>query len=44
MQFGTAVASCSILTPGASDGIRSLEDTMKFTKEYPEPKVETKKI
>ncbi len=41
MHFGTAVASCSILTPGASDGIRSYEETIKFTAEYPAPKVET---
>ena len=34
MHFGTAVAS-------ASDGIRSFEDTLKFTKDYPAPKVVT---
>ena len=39
MNFGTAVASCSILTAGASDGIRSYEDTLKFAKEFPEPKM-----
>lgn len=44
MAFGTAVASCSILTPGASDGIRSWEDTLAFAKEYPTPKTETRQL
>lgn len=44
MHFGTAVASCSILTPGASDGIRSYADTIAFTKEYPAPSVQTSKL
>ncbi len=44
MFFGTAVASCSILTPGASDGIRSYKDTLAFAAEYPAPKTETVKL
>lgn len=39
MNFGTAVASCSILTAGASDGIRSYEETLRFSREFPEPKM-----
>jgi len=44
MNFGTGVASCSILTAGASDGIRSYEDTLKFCEEYPKPAVTVKKL
>jgi len=44
MKLGTAVASCCILEPGASDGVRSFDDTMKLYRSYPEPKLIEKKL
>ena len=44
MAFGTAVASSSLLTPGASDGIRSWQDTLDFAAQYPTPAVSIRKL
>lgn len=44
MKFGTAAASCCILEPGASEGIRSYEETLKLYNSYPEPKLIVKKL
>lgn len=44
MKFGTAVASCCILEPGASDGVRSYDETIKLYSSYPEPELVTKKL
>jgi Sugar kinases, ribokinase family len=37
MKLGTAVASCAILEPGASDGVRDFDATMALYNSYPEP-------
>lgn len=44
MKFGTAVASCCILEPGASEGVRDIDATMKLYSSYPEPKLLVKKL
>ncbi len=37
MKLGTAAASCCILEPGASDGVRGYAATMELYGSYPEP-------
>lgn len=44
MKLGTAVASCAILEPGASDGVRDFDATMALYNSYPEPALKTRKL
>ncbi len=37
MYFATGVASCSLFSANASDGVRSYEGTLKLMEEYPVP-------
>lgn len=44
MKLGTAVASCAILEPGASDGVRGYAETMELYSSYPEPPLKICKL
>lgn len=44
MYFATGVASCSLFSASASDGVRTYEDTLKLCAEYPVPACESYKI
>lgn len=44
MYFATGVASCSLFSASASDGVRTYDDTLKLCSEYPVPVCEISKI
>ncbi len=44
MYFATGVASCSLFSANASDGVRSYEDTLKLMAEYPVPACISRRI
>ena len=44
MYFATGVASCSLFSASASDGVRSYDETLKLCAEYPVPACEEYKI
>ncbi len=39
MYFATAVATCSLVAPSATDGVRSAEETLEFCKDFPQPEI-----